>query len=284
MAKTTDGFVRLPNWLIDDSDLSAHELLVYTVLLRFRNPKTGKCFPGMTTIADMARISRDSVKRTIPKLEAKGMIKVTKQKDGTRNLPNVYDVALANETPEFIWASSMRGRRVPRRRRSEHPPLEEVPVGRCSEHPPRRSEHPGVGAGSASKKTKGTRSNEQAVTPTFGESGHEWFSFDQTEDDRATEQQVAYLKDLAIHLGYETGGGIPNDLQMQRWRKLTRAEADKQIRGYKKALGAPDSIYYPDAGTPEYDALTTAGKEFADTAGQPDSVWAYGWMGKENSA
>ena len=61
----TDGFVKIPNWLIDDSDFSLYELAVYVVLLRFRDPKTGTCFPGMTTIADRARISRKSVERAL---------------------------------------------------------------------------------------------------------------------------------------------------------------------------------------------------------------------------
>ncbi|EPD83316.1 hypothetical protein HMPREF1529_02692 [Microbacterium sp. oral taxon 186 str. F0373] len=72
LASTTDGFVRSPNWLIDDSNLTLHELVVYTVLLRFRDPKTGRCFPGMTTIADRARISRKSVERAIPALDVPG--------------------------------------------------------------------------------------------------------------------------------------------------------------------------------------------------------------------
>lgn len=77
----TNGWVRLPNWLIDDANLSLYELAVYTVLLRFRDPKTGTCFTGMSTIADRARVSRKTVERVIPKLEAKGMIQVQRWPD-----------------------------------------------------------------------------------------------------------------------------------------------------------------------------------------------------------
>lgn len=283
----TDGFVRLPNWLIDDSDLTLQELAVYIVLLRFRDHKTGKCFPGMATIADCARVSRETVKRIIPKLEAKGMIKVTKRKQGTKNLPNLYEVALAAETPEFIWTISQRGRRIPKRtpRRPETPSTEGEEGSRHSETPPRHSETPGVGTPSASNKTHKNKTYGQASTPTFVESGcvQDQFTFD-GEKDQATDKQVAYLKDLAIHLGYQTGGGVPDEVQMQRWRKFTRDEATQQIRGYLKALGRPDEIYYPQAGDPEYAALSSAGKEFAESAGMPDSVFEYGFRLKENTA
>ncbi|AKV86386.1 hypothetical protein AKG07_08815 [Microbacterium sp. CGR1] len=271
----TDGWVRVPNWLIDDSDLSSHELAVYIVLLRFRDHKTGTCFPGMATIADCARVSRDTVKRTIPLLEQRGLIRVTKRKVGTKNLPNVYEVAVAKEKPAHIWETSKRGRRIPKRskgRRSEHLPKGVNDESGRSEHLGGRSEHSGVGAPSASNKTYENKIHEQAVTPTFSEGGYDDFSFDASEGDGATEKQVAYLKDLAIHLGYETGGGVPNDLQLQRWRKLTRDEADNQIRGYLKALGRPDEIVYPQAGDPSFHALSTAGKHFAESAGDPASV------------
>lgn len=272
---TTDGFVRLPNWLIDDSSLSLHEMAVYTVLLRFRDHKTGKCYPGMATIADCARVSRDTVKRTIPTLEAKGMIRVTRRREGTKNLPNVYEVALAAENPEFVWEKSQRGQRIPKRskgRRSQHPPREAGSKGRRSEHPGSVLGASAVGAPSTSNKTYKNKNQEQAVTPTLSESGSDQFTFDASGENGATENQVAYLKDLAIHLGYESGGGVPNDLQIQRWRKLTRDEADAQIRGYLKALGRPDEILYPQAGDPAFQALSTKGKHFAQSAGDPASV------------
>lgn len=290
----TDGFVRLPNWLLDDSDLSLHELAVYIVLLRFRDPKTGICFPGMATIADRARISRESVKRTIPLLEKKGMVNVRRRRKGTKNLPNEYEVALANETPQFSWADSAKGSRIPKRQMhvafdtdDSQDDSDEVgeswgnDEGRHSETLPRHSETPGVGTPSAPKKIQSTRSNEQALTHTPGRV-HELFSFD-VDENTATDKQVAYLKDLATHLSYGSTGGTPKDAQLKRWAKLTRPEATQQIRRYLKELGRPDDIYYPEYGTPEYEALSEAGREFADTAGMPDSVWEYGFALKENS-
>ncbi|WP_176697053.1 helix-turn-helix domain-containing protein [Microbacterium sp. 3J1] len=284
---STDGFVRLPNWLIDDSDLSWNELAVYIVLLRFRDPKTGECFPGMTTIADRARISRKTVERVIPKLEARQMIRVKRRSTLTVNTPNVYTVALADETPKFIWEKSARGRRVPKHPRKKPTDTESVGADAPgeptdTESVPTDTESPPPQTQSRPNKIQVKKIHQQALTPTFSESGSEDFSFDGPGADRATERQVAYLKDLAIHLGYETGGGVPNDLQLQRWRKLSREEADTQIRGYLKALGKPDEIYYPQAGDPEFAALSDAGKEFAESAGDPASVWEYGFKLKEN--
>ncbi|KAL4255681.1 hypothetical protein AB1N83_014340 [Pleurotus pulmonarius] len=268
---TTDGFVRLPNWLIDDSDLTLHELAVYIVLLRFRHHKTGKCHPGMTTIADCARISKRSVIRAIEGLESRQMIQVDRRSTITDNKPNIYTVAVATESPEQVWLTSARGRRVPKRAPSdsESPGRDASPAPSDSESPASDKTVPHPVTPSHPNKTYKNKNQGQAVTPASG-SNH--FTFESSGDDGATEQQVAYLKDLAIHLGYETGGGVPNDLQVQRWRKLTRDEADTQIRGYLKALGKPDEILYPQAGDPAFQALSTKGKHFAQSAGDPASV------------
>ncbi|QNA92693.1 MULTISPECIES: helix-turn-helix domain-containing protein [unclassified Microbacterium] len=285
MAKT-DGFVRLPNWLIDDADLSAHELIVYIVLLRFRNQKTGKCYPGMSTIADCARISRRSVMRAIEGLEQRQMVKVERRSTIKDNKPNIYTVALANEAPDRIWETSARGRRIPKRVTSDSESLIEAAIDQPgdSESPASDKAGPTPVTRSHPNKTYKNQIHEQAVTPAFEEVGSDRFTFSDAQHDEATEKQVAYLKDLAIHLNYATGGGIPNDLQLQRWRNLTRDEADQRIRGYLKELGRPDDMYYPQAGDPEFFALTDAGKAFAESAGQPDSVFEYGFGMKENSA
>ncbi|MGM1017330.1 MAG: helix-turn-helix domain-containing protein [Actinomycetota bacterium] len=284
---STDGFVRLPNWLIDDSNLSLNELAVYIVLLRFRNPKTGKCFPGMTTIADRARMSKRSVIRAIDSLEQRSIIRVQRRSTITENIPNVYDVSVPTETREHVWATSARGQRIPKRSPSDSespgPEVEAQPSDSESPASDKTVTHPVTR--SHPKKIQKKKIQQQAETPTFAESGSESFTFDSSQGNGATEGQVAYLNDLAIHLGYETGGGIPNDLQLQRWRKLTVDEANAQIRGYLKALGRPDEIIYPQAGDPEYAALSPAGKQFAESAGDPDSVYDYSRHElKENTA
>lgn len=296
----TDGFVRVPNWLLDDHPMNLYELTVYTVLLRFRNPQTGTCFPGMTTIADLGRMSLKSAERAVRRLEqVHGVITVDRRSSITDNQPNIYTVALpAKERPAGLAKKSARGTRIPRRtaptdsesvgkaaKRADSTPVEHgvrfaptdsesVPTDSESAHPPTPS---------LTKKTNEKKTKEEDITLTFSESEHESFSFDLPDINGATTKQVAYLKDLAIHIGYQTGGGIPNESQLQRWRKLTREDADKLIAGYKKALGRPEDGIYPEPGDPEYDALSTAGQEFAESGGDPGSVWEYGWLGKENA-
>lgn len=299
---TTDGFVRLPNWLLDDHPMNLYELTVYTVLLRFRSPKTGTCFPGMTTIADLGRMSVKSAERAVRGLEeVHGVITVDRRASITDNKPNVYTVALPAKTrPATIGRNSARGSRIPRRLRgtdsessgqrlpgTELPRFEPImtPTPTDSESVGTDSESSPPQTPSLTKKTNEKKTKKEDVTPTFAESGCESFSFDLPDESGATERQVAYLKDLAIHLGYGAGDGIPNDLVIQRWRKLTRDQADTQIRGYLKALGRPDDIEYPQEGDPEYAALSDAGKEFAESSGDPSSVWDYtSWHEKENTA
>lgn len=289
----SEQFVKLSHAVIDHADLDAHELLVYIVLLRYRNPKTGQCFPGLQTIADAARMSRKTASRTVAKLEDRGLIKVERVKavGSKTNESNTYTVGLLPEDPMKYLGRSAKGQRVPKRvlsRDSESLPSAEDAPSRDSESLRRDSESLGVGTPSLTKKINLKKINEEDVTHAFGESTFENVSFDSSDEDPATEKQVEYLRDLAIHQGYEAGYGVmPDDLALARWRKLTRREAHDLIRAYLKNLGRPDEIYYPEYGTPQYEALSPAGKEFADSAGMPDSVWGYSSAArfmKENSA
>lgn len=267
----TDGFVRLPNWLIDDSDLTLQELAVYIVLLRFRDHRTGKCYPGMATIADSARVSRETVKRVIPKLEARGMVKVTKRKQGTKNLPNLYEIALASETPEFIWEISQRGRRIPKRapRHSETPPKRETGRGRHSETLPRHSETPGVGTRSASNKTYKNKIHEQALRRTQESAPANLFTFDEAA--KITASQLDYLNDLHLFL---TEHPVPAQTR-ENWEALDTSEASNLIRTYWKQMdrgrgGMWESAI--DEYHPLYRHLTARGKEWINKGCVPDTL------------
>lgn len=276
----TEQFVKLPHAVIDHADLDAHELLVYIVLLRFRNPKTGTCFPGLQTIADAARMSRKTASRTVSKLEERGIIKVERVKavGSKTNKSNKYAVGVLPEDPMKYLGHSAKGQRVPRRvlsKDSESLPSEGDSSSRDSESLRRDSESLRVGTPSLTKKIKMKKSNEEDVTHTFNESAFDHVSFDDLEADIATDQQVAYIKDLATHLSYGSSNGTPSDLHVKRWQRLTRGQADDQIRAYLKELGRPDDRYYPQLGDPEYAALSPAGQSFADSSGMPDSVAIY---------
>lgn len=151
----TDGFVRLPNWLIDESDLTLHELAVYIVLLRFRDHRTGKCFPGISSIADRARISTKSVHRAIKGLEDRHMIRVERRSTVTENRPNVYTVAFAADTKPAD--NSARGKRVPKRTR----PTTSDP--RDSESLPTDSQSLPPGTPSPPNKNQKNKNHKQAL-------------------------------------------------------------------------------------------------------------------------
>ena len=301
-----DPFVKLPHAVIDHADLDLHELMVYIVLLRFRDPKTGECFPGMSTIADTARMSVNTARKTINRLEVRGLIQVERVKavGSKTNKSNKYTVGVLSENPLKYAGRSAKGQRVPRRELSEesrarlsaaaykrgnaseavHTEVETQ--GSASEVVGSASEVVGVVPPRHTKKNHMKKNHEKDLTPAFKESRSiENVSFAALDNDPATEKQVMYLKDLVIHQGYESGHQmIPDEEHLSRWRKMTRREAHDLIRAYLKSLGRPDEIYYPEYGTPEYEALSPAGQDFAESAGMPDSVFDYGSKPKENVA
>ena len=270
MASKTDGFVSIPNWLYDDSDLTLHEFMVYGVLLRFRDHKTGECFAGMTTIADRARVSRETVKRTIPKLEAKGMIRVKRVKTAAgKNEVNRYEVALATQTPEFIWANTKRGKRIPKRspRRSETLPAEEAPEGRHSQTPPRHSQTPPLGTPSASNKTQENKIHEQALRQAK-DRPHDDFTFEITEE-HPTSKQLDYLNDLHIFLTER----IPDTSTRTRWEALTPTDASHLIDKYWQQMDRGRGGNWEsdvDEYHPAYNHLSPMGKQWIYNGCVPD--------------
>lgn len=276
----------IPHWLLDESDLSLHEFVVYVALLRFRDPVKGTCYPGFNAIAQRARVSRSTVVRTIPMLESRGIIHVTRQKVGTTNVSNVYKVAVPVDSKTF---AKKHGRKAggwsPERRPSfseelpEHKEAGDNADGWSSQTPPSVSEKPGVVSERNSKKTHPKNTHQEDVTPNFAsEVGRDLSSdwaipsselfTDETHESRATAAQISYLTDLVLHLHHEQ----PSEENLSRWRRLTPEQADQAIRGYKKALGRPDEILYPEHGSEAFGLLSPAGQAFAETAGMPGSV------------
>lgn len=282
----TDGFVRLPNWLIDDSDMSLHELAVYIVLLRFRDPKTGTCFPGMSTIADRARLSRRSVMRAIEALEQRQVIRVTRRSTIQVNQSNVYEVLIANETPKHIWEISARGRRIPRRADpgdsessgptfapdpsdSEAPPSD-------SETPPSDSQSPPPVTPSHPKKIQ-SRSNvknqEKAIRPTLPSGRESDFFFDDIQE--ISTKQLDYLNDLHVHLTQR-----PVDARTRtKWETLTHPQAVELINRYWQQIprgrgGNWEGVTDDDAAAWEH--LSERGRAWIDNGAMPDGAmpWA----------
>ena len=271
---TTDGFVRVPNWLIDDADLNAHELLVYMVLLRFRDHKTGKCHPGMTTIADRARISRRTVMRAIEGLESKQMIRVERRSTVKENKPNTYYVALATETPEHIWASSVRGRRVPKRRPtsdSESPGTEEPSPTSDSESPGSDSESPTPVTPSHPNKNQKNKNQEQAMRQEQQFPPGVQFTFGVEE--KATEKQISYLSDLYIFITER----IPETRTRDGWTNLDTTAASDLISTFWQQMdrgrgGMWDSPV--DQTHSAYRGLSSLGKKWVINGYPPDTLEA----------
>lgn len=294
---TDERFTKVPHWLIDESDLDLQELAVYIVLLRHRDPETGKCWPGMATIADKARMSRRTVMRVIARLEAKGIIQVERRSTSDVNDSNLYTVSVVKPKKRSNKDQPARGSRIPKRTRgsdAESPPSDSESLGTDSEswdrigsperhanvtaaHPSDSeswgsdSESPALVTPSHPKKTQGKKIQEEDVTRILEENARseEIFSFDITES-RATDEQVAYLRDLAIQLTHNE----PDEQHLRRWRKLTRSEATQMIKAYLRNLGRPDEHLYLEPGSIAYEKLSAAGRAFAESAGRPDSVWA----------
>lgn len=277
-----DRFSMVPHWLLDEMDLSPVELAVYLALLRFRDPKTGKCFPGFSAIADRASISAKSVQRTIPMLEARGMIRVKRRKSVKTNQSNVYTVALPVESAKFASAKGRDRKSASRDRKSVGVSFseEDAPAPTDNLSLPTDNLSTGVGTESPHKKTHVKKTHQEEVTPNFASEvgrdlstdwaipSSEIFS-DEVHQPLATEAQITYLTDLVLHLHHEP----PGDDMVSRWRRLTADNADRAIREYKKALGRPDENLYPEPGSEAFDLLSEKGQAFAETAGMPDSVF-----------
>jgi len=84
------NFTMIPNDVIEHAGLSAQELAVYVALAMHADYATKRCNPGFARIGAVANVSRETVKRSVKTLEARGLIKVDRHKVGSRNDVNVY--------------------------------------------------------------------------------------------------------------------------------------------------------------------------------------------------
>lgn len=104
-----DGFTMIPDWLVESSAISLHDYAVLIVLMKHAR-STGQCHPGFATIAAQARVSRDTVKRSIRSLESRGLISIERRRVGTKNLPNRYTMHVE---PSRVGAGSTHPEHVP---------------------------------------------------------------------------------------------------------------------------------------------------------------------------
>jgi len=233
------GFSIIPNWLMRDSDLSAHELLVYMALFNRVNPQ-GLAWPSIARIAKESRTSPSTAKRTIRSLEARGLVvkQVRKRADGT-NESNVYKVAT------FTRQAPGQGERVTGSVRPHHG------VSVDYEEDPLEED-------TSEEELRSTLPSGRDLSFMFVES-----------TGKATKKQLDYLSDLHLHFN----ASVASDTLQARWKKLTSNKANDLIRQYLKEMPRYDSYEGPVAGEPEYDALTPKGQAYADATMLPDLVW-----------
>lgn len=277
----------VPNWAIEHSDLTLHELAVYIVLLKHRDQE-GKCWPGFATIADQARVSRDTVKRTTKSLESRGLIQIERRKVGGKNLPNVYTVGLV-----YSGTGTAKGARVPRRRisnagvtgrqgvgagstylgagsthgrRSEHPELypenqthepDEVRRSATKHHDEQKNDE---SAGSSSQHGASVEAAMQQASPVF--------EVDLRSTPLTSRTQITYLSDLHIL----NGDGVPAAELLQEWRACSPSKASELIDEYQREIGRGVGYTGPHDDDPEYDQLSERGKSFADAYMLPQEV------------
>lgn len=268
MTEASDGFVRLPYTVIEHAPLNAHELLVYMVLLKYRDHRTGKCWPGITTIADESRLSRRTVMRTISDLENLGAIEVRRTRNvGEKNEPNVYTVRVFDEKHKTWWHRSAKGTRIPKRPRggsdSESLSREVDAEGSDSQSLGSDSQSLGVVTPSHPNKLHENKLHELAITPTLTR-GDERFILDT--EQKSTSKQLTLLHDLWIH----ATGNVPERSVVAKWQAMTINQARDHIKSYYAACGKYDGYTGPESGTPAYEALSPQGQRWADAYLIPD--------------
>ena len=242
MTESEGGFSVIPNWLMRESDLTAHELLVYMALLN-RAGGSGLAWPSIARIATESRTSVSTVKRTIKSLEHRGLItkQVRKRADGT-NESNVYKVAT------FSRSAPKRG------------VLTERPTSPDRADPESRVDY--------EEDTLEEDTREEDLRSTLPGGRDISFSYIDRSSATATTKQLAYLSDMHLHYNNE----VPSKGLRARWASLTGQQADALIRQYLREVPRYDSYEGPEAGEPTYDALSAKGQAFADAYMLPGLV------------
>lgn len=95
--KLGKGFTIFPNRMLVDDRLTASDRSVAIVLYRFANNETGEAYPARATICELAKVSNNTLTKSIEKLVEYGyftrktQFKVDEQGNPTKQqLPNIY--------------------------------------------------------------------------------------------------------------------------------------------------------------------------------------------------
>ncbi|MBX0299399.1 helix-turn-helix domain-containing protein [Cryobacterium sp. 1639] len=250
MTTANAGFLIIPNWVIRDSTLDGHELLVYMALFNHVDRK-GYAFPGKARIAKEARMSVPTVKRTLKKLEARGLIEIRQRplEYGKHN-SNMYRVATFAREQPVDNSMGATGQSVHTWGHTDPTPGSHRPDPRFTQTPKEDTHE---------EDTREENSEGQtSLTANV-------FSFPEASDG-ATTSQLEYLHDLHIHYANE----VAPDNTKRQWAALTSEKATEVINSYLKFIPRYDSYEGPEYGDDNYFKLSPAGREYADTGFLPE--------------
>lgn len=228
----------IPNSVIDMGGLTAQELAVYAALARHVDHETRRCWPGFGRIGAVANVSRETVKRAVRTLEARGLVFVERRKVGGKNLPNVYTLPLrVGSVSAHLGAERAHGwaQTEPRTKPSNNT-QELGNVQRFAQHD----------------------IADEDDTPTAAESRH----------GHSSKAQLSYLRDLHIFGDH----GRPDAALIDSWRELSTTAAHKQIVELRQNVGHGDSYDGPELGEPAYELLSVRGQQWADARMIPQEV------------
>jgi len=86
---STKGFTQVPNFILENGDLSVGAKMTYAMLLRYAWEKD-RCFPGQKTLAEKSGMGERSINRYIQELHDKNFIKIKRQGLGKPNIYSLY--------------------------------------------------------------------------------------------------------------------------------------------------------------------------------------------------
>lgn len=82
--KLIKGFLWIRYDVFDNNNFNGSDIMVYAVLMRYMNNDTKRCFPSIKTLAEKSRLHRDTVFKSLKKLEEENLIHITRT-DGKTN-------------------------------------------------------------------------------------------------------------------------------------------------------------------------------------------------------
>ena len=93
-------FVIMPWAVLDDPNLTAHDVLVYATISRYADSDTGVAWPSRATVAEQARCDIKTVDRSVQRLVTAGFLEKHKRKNelGESNVYVIHEIVHRQET------------------------------------------------------------------------------------------------------------------------------------------------------------------------------------------